>query len=157
MARPINNVKRIEPTQLERNQEALQELGESIAKHQDALQSLLTLIADLENSGVLEMLHALLNSKEKIASIVLDQVLKPSVLNTVKNGMTAMGTVSKIDPEELGLLMEAVVTGLHQGQESLKSKGKVGVFDLVKASRDPGVKRALGFMLGFLQGMGEKL
>ncbi|EPZ52762.1 DUF1641 domain-containing protein [Alicyclobacillus acidoterrestris] len=157
MAQPTTKIKRIEITEQDEKRRSLQELQESVADHQEALQSLLTLIQDLESSGVLEILHALLNSKEKVASIALEQILKPSVLNTIKNAMTAMGVVSKIDPEQLGVLMEAFIAGLHQGQKSLESNQRVSMFNLVKAFRDPGVNRALTFMLGLLQGLGQKL
>ncbi|WP_157068501.1 DUF1641 domain-containing protein [Alicyclobacillus sendaiensis] len=157
MARPITNIKRIEFTKPEQNRIALHELEDSVADHKKALQSLLVLIQDLENSGVLEILHAALNSKEKIASIALEQILKPSVLNGVKNAMTAVGLVMKMDPDQVGALVDAVVVGLQRGQENLESNKKVGVFELVKALRDPGVNRALAFVLGLLQGLGEKL
>ena len=132
-------------------------MQESVADHQEALQSLLTLIQDLDSSGVLEILHALLNSKEKVASIALKQILKPSVLNHDKKHYDRDGDRHKIDPEQLDMLMEALISGLHQGQKRLESNKRVSMFNLAKALRDPGVNRALAFMLGLLQGMGQKL
>nr|WP_230087952.1 DUF1641 domain-containing protein [Alicyclobacillus mali (ex Roth et al. 2021)] len=71
--------------------------------------------------------------------------------------MIAVGLVGKIDPDRIGALADAVVVGLQRGHESLESNKKVGVFELVKALRDPGVNRALAFVLGLLRGLGERL
>ena len=40
---------------------------------------------------------------------------------------------------------------------SVSSNRKVGMMDLMKALKDPGVNRAIGIMMAFAQEMGEKL
>ncbi|WP_206922147.1 DUF1641 domain-containing protein [Alicyclobacillus suci] len=157
MAKPTTSINRVEPSHEEQSMEVTQELQAVFAAHSDAIKSLLVLVQDLHDSGVLEMLHALLNSKEKVASIVLEQVLKPSVLNTIKNAMTALGMVSKLDAEQLGKLTDAMVTGLEHGQAKLASGERVGVFQLAKAVRNPDINRTLALMLGLAEGMGQKL
>ncbi|KPV45200.1 DUF1641 domain-containing protein [Alicyclobacillus ferrooxydans] len=157
MAQPTTNIKYIEFTSEEQDIMALKELQAAVVERQEALERLLQVIQDLHESGIFDILHGLLVSKEKIAGILLEQILKPSVLGTVKNAMTAMGTVSKIDPNQLSTLTEALVSGLEAGQERLESNKKAGMFELAKALRDPGMNRALVLMLGFLQGLGQAL
>ncbi|QSO46689.1 helical membrane plugin domain-containing protein [Alicyclobacillus mengziensis] len=157
MAQPTTNIKYIEFTSEEQDIMALKQLQAAVVERQEALERLLQVIQDLHESGIFDILHGLLVSKEKIAGILLEQILKPSVLGTVKNAMTAMGTVSKIDPNQLSTLTEALVSGLKAGQERLESNKKAGMFELAKALRDPGMNRALVLMLGFLQGLGQAL
>ena len=157
MAQPTTNIKYIEFTSEEQDIMARKQLQAAVVERQEALERLLQVIQDLHESGIFDILHGLLVSKEKIAGILLEQILKPSVLGTVKNAMTAMGTVSKIDPNQLSTLTEALVSGLKSGQERLESNKKAGMFELAKALRDPGMNRALVLMLGFLQGLGQAL
>ncbi|GMA62725.1 DUF1641 domain-containing protein [Alicyclobacillus fastidiosus] len=132
MAKPTTNVNRLEPTKEDQLKDASQAMQEAFAAHGEAINSLLVVIQDLHDSGLLDILHALLNSKEKVASIALEQILKPSVLNTIKNAMTACSMVSKIDPSHVNALGEALVVGLKRGQDNLESGKRVGVFQLAK-------------------------
>ncbi|WAH36272.1 DUF1641 domain-containing protein [Alicyclobacillus dauci] len=157
MAEPTINIKRSEPIKEQQQDKAAEEMREAFAAHGEAIRSFLVLIQDLHDSGLLEILHALLNSKEKVASIVLEQILKPSVLNTIKNAMSAVGMVSKLDPDQLNTLTEALVSGLERGKDNLESGKRVGLFDLAKALRDPSINRTLSLLLGLAQGMGQKL
>ncbi len=157
MAQPTTNIKYIEFPSQDQDQLALKQLQAAVVERQEALEHLLQVIQDLHESGIFDILHGLLASKEKIAGILLEQILKPSVLGTVKNAMTAMGTVSKIDPNQLSTLTEALVSGLKAGQERLELNQKAGMFELAKTLRDPGMNRALVLMLGFLQGLGQAL
>jgi uncharacterized protein YjgD (DUF1641 family) len=157
VALPIQNIERVEPTKESKEQEVFRQLQESVAEHAEALQSLLLLVQDLQNSEVFDILHALFNSKEKISSIALEQILKPSVLNTIKNAMTAVGFVGKIPPDQFNTLIHALVSGLERGQEKVVSNQRIGAFTLVSALRDPDVNRAITWLVGFLKGMGEQL
>lgn len=157
MASPTSIVNRAEPGDQEQKQLELQELLESLAQHKKSVQSLLTVIQDLDKSGILDILHAILNAKEQVATIVLEQILKPSVLSTVKNAMTAVGLVSQIDSDQLSRLTEALVAGLQSGQENLEANKRVGLFDLLRTLKDPGTQRTLSLALGVLHGVGEKL
>ncbi|MFB5191288.1 DUF1641 domain-containing protein [Alicyclobacillus fastidiosus] len=157
MAKPTTNVNRLEPTTEEQLADASREVQKAFAEHGDAIKSLLAVVQDLYDSGVLEMMHALLNSKEKVASIALEQILKPSVLNTIKNAMTACSMVSKIDPEQLSTLVDALVVGLRRGQDNVESGKRVGVLQLAKTLRNSDVNRTFALLLGVLEGMGQKL
>jgi uncharacterized protein YjgD (DUF1641 family) len=68
----------------------------------------------LQNSGIIDILQAFLSSKATIATIALEQVQRPSMISTINNAMTGMGMVSKIDAKQLGVLTDALVTGLQQ-------------------------------------------
>lgn len=157
MASPITKITQVKPTHEQEVEQSLTNLQDSLVEHQEALQSLLVLIQDLQNSGVLDILHSLLNAKEKVATIALEQILKPSVLATMKNAMTVIGMVSKVNPEQLQQISDALVTGLERGKERLISDRRVTMLDVATALRDPGVNRSVGFMLALLQGMGQKL
>jgi uncharacterized protein YjgD (DUF1641 family) len=157
VAKPTTDVKQSESVQGEQGQKSLQEIQQVFDTYGDAIESFLVVLQDLHHSGLLEMVHSLLNAKEKVASIALEQVLKPSVLNTIKNAMSALAMVSKLNPDQLSTLTEAVVAGLHQGQERLDGGKRVGVIDLAKAMRNPDINRTLALLLGVLQGMGQKL
>jgi uncharacterized protein YjgD (DUF1641 family) len=157
LAKPIRIVKRHELTEEERQQQSMQELSRSLTAHQEALQQSLKLVQELHESGALSMVTALLESREKVAKIALGQVVKPAMTQTINNAMEVAGAASQLDPKLTKKVMGGVVAGMERAAEALDNGEKVGVFDLLKAMRDPGVNRALTMGLRFLQGMGEKL
>lgn len=157
MAKPSTSIQRTELNQTEATEQALQQLTQEVAKHSVALQSLLELAQELESSGVLAMGTSLLKAKDEVLKVVLEQVSKPGSTNAIQNTLRVVETFSRIDAQQVHILLNALVGGLESGREQFEKKPVLGFFDLVRALRDPDVNRALTLGLGVLKGMGESL
>jgi uncharacterized protein YjgD (DUF1641 family) len=157
MAKPIRIVRKLEPSPEERQQQAMQELAQSLTDNQEALQQSLKLVRELHESGALELVTALLQSREQVAKIAVDQLVKPSVTQTINNAMALAGAVGQLNPDVTKKVVGGVVNGMERASEVLERNEKVGLFDLLKALRDPAVNKALALGLGFLRGFGEKI
>jgi uncharacterized protein YjgD (DUF1641 family) len=157
MAKPITSIKKSESTEAELQGQALAELVSVIAKNGPALQETLKIIQLLHESGVLEVIGALIQAREKVVEIGVSQLSKPTMTRGVNNVMSAVGMLGELEPEMIKKVFEGIVNGVQHSTEKVNANEKTGLFDLMKAYKDPDVNRALTIMLGFLKGMGEKL
>lgn len=157
MASPSTRIQKSEPSPADRNRESLQQLAENAALHSSALTGLLRLAGELEKSGVLAMGTALLAAKDQVLTVALEQVNRPASTNAIQNLMKVAETIGRVDGTQVENLLNAVVKGLEKGHEQLETNPEVGVFDLVRALRDPDINRALALVMGVLKGFGESL
>jgi uncharacterized protein YjgD (DUF1641 family) len=157
MAQPITAIKKNVKTEEQIQQEKLAELQKALVEKDAALTKALDFIGELDKIGALEAANAMLEAKDKIASIALSQASREPVTNMINNLMGAAGVLTKMDPEVTAKLLDSVVSGLKQGETFVESEQKIGAFDLVKSLKDPDINRAIGFGLHFLKGMGQEL
>lgn len=155
MAEPISFIKKKVLTEAEVKQQSLDQLKDSLAEHEQAIDKAIDVLSELYGSGVLEAAEALLKAKAKVAEIALHQLKRPEVTNMINNGMAAAGALAQIDPDQTSKLLGSVAKGLEEA--SKPQDKKVTVFSLMSALKDPDVNRAIGFGLRFLKGMGKEL
>ncbi|ANU13164.1 Hypothetical protein YrhD [Planococcus halocryophilus Or1] len=157
MASPITQIKKKEWTSEEIRQQKLFELETLIVEQNESLNKLLDITGDLNNAGVLDAVLAMIKAKEGIAEVVMEQATREPVTNLINNMMSAAGALTAIDPESTGQLASSVVKGLKEAEEQNQNGKKIGVFQLLKALRDPDINRTIKFGLNFLRGMGKGL
>ncbi|WP_038086175.1 DUF1641 domain-containing protein [Tumebacillus flagellatus] len=157
MAKPIRIVRKHEPTPEERQQQSMHELAQSLTENQAAVQQSLQLVRELHDSGALELVTALLQSREQVAKIAVSQLQKPAMTNTINNVMEVAGAIGQLNTDATKKVMSGVVNGMERAADVLEKDEKIGIFELVKALRDPAVNRALSLAIGFLKGFGEKI
>ncbi|KQL49768.1 hypothetical protein AN963_08655 [Brevibacillus choshinensis] len=157
MARPITKV--VEPilTEKERQDQTVEIVLQALANNPEGIQATIKLLQELHESGILGALNAAACAKEDIAKIVVGQMVRPPVTNMINNAMAAAGGLTELNPEMTKKLMGGVTKGLQRADEALRSGKKVGIFDLMKALRDPDINRAMGFGINLLKGVGEGL
>ncbi|MGG4442760.1 DUF1641 domain-containing protein [Brevibacillus fortis] len=157
MARPITKV--VEPvlTEKEKQDQTVESVIQALAKNPEGIQATIKLLQELHESGILGALNAAVEAKEDIAKIVVGQMVRPPVTNMMNNAMAAAGGLTELDPEMTKKLMSGVTKGLQRADDALRSGEKVGIFDLMKALRDPDINRAMGFGINLLKGLGEGL
>ncbi|MDR9856784.1 DUF1641 domain-containing protein [Paenibacillus sp. VCA1] len=155
MAEPISFIKKKALTEEEIKQQSLNQLKDSLAEHEQAIDKAIDVLSELYGSGVLEAAEALLKAKAKVAEIALYQLKRPEVTNMINNGMAAAGALAQIDPDQTAKLLGSVAKGLEEAGKPQDKK--VTVFSLMSALKDPDVNRAIGFGLRFLKGMGKEL
>lgn len=157
MARPITKI--VEPPRTEKEQQAekVDRVLQALADHPDGIQSTIKLLQELYDSGILGALNAAVEAKEDIAKIVVGQMVRPPVTNLLNNAMAAAGGLTELNPDMTKKLMSGITQGLQRADEALRSGKKVGIFDLMKALRDPDIHRAMSFGMSLLKGVGEGL
>ncbi|SFC94164.1 DUF1641 domain-containing protein [Bacillus sp. UNCCL81] len=157
MAQPITTIQKYVPTKEEQNQQKLEDLKLLLAENEDSLNKILNIVSELNDTGVLEAANSMIQSKEKITKIALEQMNREPVTNIINHIMGAAGALSNVDPETTTKLINSVTKGIDEGNKHLEKDDKVGIFDLVKVLKDPDVNRAVGFGINFLKGMGKGL
>lgn len=157
MASPITQIKKKEWTAEEIRQQKLYELETLIAEQNEALNKLLAITGDLDDAGVLDAVLAMVKAKEGIAEVVMGQATREPVTNLINNMLSAAGALTAIDPESTGKLASSVVNGLKEAEAQNQNGKKIGIFQMLKAIRDPDINRTIKFGLNFLKGMGKGL
>ncbi|PIC71898.1 hypothetical protein CSV77_01435 [Sporosarcina sp. P16b] len=157
MAAPITSIKRKERSELEIQQDKLDELQKKIAEQEESLQKIMEITGELHKMGALDALQAMLHSKEKITGIALDQVSREPVTNMLNNLMAGAGILTALDPATIQQLSKSVQNGLAEAEQANEEGQKTGVLQLMKSIHDPDINRALTFGMNFLKGMGRGL
>ncbi|WP_307892049.1 DUF1641 domain-containing protein [Bacillus swezeyi] len=157
MATPITAIQKENNSDEETKLEKLEELKALLAENEDAVSKTMKLLGELNGLGVLDAADSMVQAKEDIAKIALDQLSREPAKNLINTAIAAGGALTKADPEVMGKLLEGIIAGTKQGQDFLKDDKKVGILDLLKAMNDPDINRAVGFGLQFLKGMGKAL
>ncbi|MFZ3580158.1 DUF1641 domain-containing protein [Virgibacillus sp. DJP39] len=157
MAKATRQIERKESNVDEERAEDLNAILKQIADNREAIQDSLFILEELQESGVLPMLRGLLRTREKVGSIAMEQINQTSVHNMIKNGMSGIGLLSSIDPDQLNQIIQGLTKGLQKASESTDNQDQVGIWGLVKSTKDPNVRTSLNTMIHFLNGMGEGL
>lgn len=157
MAEPITKINRVRKTEEEVKSQSLESLLTQVAANEDSLHETLLLIQELHESGILEALNSMLKTKEEIAKIAVNQVMREPITNLINNGMAAGSALTALDPEVIQKLADGLKEGLSQAEDELKNDSKVKMFDLIKAINDPDINRAINFALNIMKGLGSSL
>ncbi|WP_281202331.1 DUF1641 domain-containing protein [Cytobacillus kochii] len=156
MAAPITEIHRERNEALEQEQK-LNELKSLLTENDQAVQSIMGLIGELQQAGMLDAANSMLKGKEQIAKVALGQVTKEPVTNLINTLMGATGALMQADPEQTTKLIKSAVSGMDEGKNFLHEEKKIGIMQLAKVLNDPDINRAIGFGIHFLKGMGKEL
>jgi uncharacterized protein YjgD (DUF1641 family) len=157
MAKPIQTIEKTELTEEQIKLQSLENLLSGVAQNKDSLLETLNLLQELHDSGIMDALGSLLKAKESAAKIAVGQLTRKPVTNMINNAMAAGGILTELDPETTSKLAKSLTAGLQKAEQGLKNDTKIGLFDLMKAIKDPDINRALGFGFNLLKGIGEGL
>jgi len=157
MAKPITKVEAPVFNEKEKQNQALEKVLQDLSRNTDGIKETIKLLQELHESGILGAINNLVEAKEDVAKIAVEQMLRPPVTNALNNAMAAAGVLTELDPEITKKLVGGLSTGLQRAEEGLRANKKVNVFDLVKLIRDPDVNRVVRFSIDLLKGLGEGL
>ncbi|WP_223067973.1 DUF1641 domain-containing protein [Paenibacillus caui] len=157
MAKPITHISNPEPTEQEQQDQALEHVIHDLAQNAEGIREAIKLLQQLQESGILGALNAVVEAKDKVAKIAVGQLVRPPVTNAINNAMAAAGALTELDPEMTKKLLGGVANGLQKAEQGLQNDERTGMFQLLKALRDPDINRAIGFGLNLLKGIGEGL
>lgn len=155
MATPITTIRKRVLTEEEQQQQTIDELKKELAESNAALARSMSILRELNDSGILEAAESMLKAKAHIAEIALGQVSRKEITNLINNGMAAAGALTTVDPAQTTQLMNSVTKGLEEAGK--EDNTKIGVFSLMKALKDPDINRAIRFGMRFMKGLGQGL
>jgi uncharacterized protein YjgD (DUF1641 family) len=151
MAKATTTIVQDTLTSADETQLSLQQVENALAAHGDGIVALLDFVDALHQSGLLEMATALLQRGENVLEIIVHQAKKPEAVGAIKNLFALCSVFSQVDLSKfLGMVTEA-----SKAAQSDQAPPVRGVWDLVRALRDPDVQRGLSIGLGVLKGLGQ--
>ncbi|MGG0284244.1 DUF1641 domain-containing protein [Peribacillus butanolivorans] len=155
MAKAIKQIKREFPSKEELQSQTVTEILTSLADNSEAIITLIKIVNQLHEIGVLKALNGLLENRIDVGEIAIQQINQPSMHNTIKNGMNAFKFIGSIPPDQLQTFMEGVSGGLEKSSSSINENEKSSLWKLGNSIRTPEVRQSLSTMIHFLEGMGE--
>ncbi|WP_396631558.1 DUF1641 domain-containing protein, partial [Lysinibacillus sp. D3C2_S12] len=91
MAVPITNIRKQQLTEQQLKEQKLDNLKQLLSDHEEAVNQLFTIMAELNDLGALEAATKLLEAKEEVAHIALGQLTRKTVTNIINNLMGVAG------------------------------------------------------------------
>lgn len=154
MAKAITNIERYSPSPEEVKEQAIQQVLDAVSENHQALITLLDIVKELQEIGVLDILQGALKNRHDIGVIAVSQLNKPGMHHIMKNGMNALQFMGGLQPDKLQNILNAVDHGIDKMTETQNDK-PMGLLGMSRAMMEPNVTLALGSMINFLRGMGE--
>ena len=99
MASPINTIRKQQLTEKQIMEQNLDNLKLLLSENQDTINQLFSILNELNNIGALEAASKLLEAKEEVAEIALNQLNREPTTNMINNIMSTASVLSAIDPE----------------------------------------------------------
>ncbi|WP_180955329.1 DUF1641 domain-containing protein [Peribacillus deserti] len=155
MAKAIRQINKQVPNPIEEQAQAVGEILTALADNKKGILSALAIIKNLEEIGILDALHAILENRTDVGVIAMQQINQPGMHNTIKNAIYLFNFMGTLKPDQLQSMLGGVTQGLNRMGESIKNQEQHGLWKLGKSMRDPEIKTAMTSMVEFLHGMGE--
>ena len=156
MAKQIRQIDKHIPSELEERTEAIKKLVNMTADNHEAFMTIVEVVEELHESGILDMAKGLLRTREKVGVIAVEQLNQPSMHRVIQNGTNAFKFFGSIDPQQLQNMLNGVTRGLQKSADDMTKEEKLGLWGMAKKMRDPDVNASMTTLMGFLQGMGQE-
>lgn len=157
MAVPITKIKKLQFTEEQLKEQKLANLQQLLSDNEETVNQVFSIMAELNDIGALEAAMKLLEAKEEVAHIALEQLTRKPVTNMINNLMGVAGALTELNPETTAKLVEGLNAGVDEANKALEADEKISAFKLVKMLNDPDVNRAVQFGVHFLKGLGKGL
>lgn len=157
MASPINTIRKQQLTEEQIMEQNLENLKLLLSENKDTINQLFIILKELNNIGALEAASKLLEAKEEVAEIALNQLNREPTTNMINNIMNTASLLTVIDPETTTKLVNSLTNGLDEAKNAVNNDEKIGIYTLLKLLDDPDINRGLKFGFHFLKGFGKSL
>ena len=122
----------------------------------DTMRELLRLVRAAQDSGILPFITGLLEQKNSVLSILMEEFNQAGVKKAINNGEQLAALLGTIPQSAFQAAVSALGQGLDKmGQASGHSSGGMNIFQLLGAFRNPDVAQGLRALLSFLEGFGQ--
>ncbi|MGG1575589.1 DUF1641 domain-containing protein [Fictibacillus sp. NRS-1165] len=155
MAKAIKQIKKKNHNQEEEQAGAVASIVKEIANNSDAILTMIGIVKNLHEMGALDTISALIEKRNDVGVIAIQQINKPEMHKTIKNGINTFNFLGTIDPEQLRTMLFGITKGLERASESVGKKENQSLWQMGKAMRNPDTRATISMMMDFMQGMGE--
>lgn len=135
---------------------AKEQIEQALVDNVDGVIDALALLQALEERGAVPIVRALLEQGDEVLKVLLALLGRDEVSGGLKNVIGVAQFFTAIPPESMARLFEAAEGGITEAT-NVSVNAKIGIYDALKALRDPDISRALSVALAFLKGMGKAL
>jgi uncharacterized protein YjgD (DUF1641 family) len=155
MAKAIKQINKSVPNDVDEQAQAIGDIVKALSENRDALLTALGIVKNLQDMGVLTALHALIEQRNEVGAIAVQQMNQPAMHNVMKNGINVFKFLGSVKPEQLQAIFQGLSQGFERSSEMTQKGGTPSLWKLGTSIRDPDVKASLSTMIEFLHGMGE--
>jgi uncharacterized protein YjgD (DUF1641 family) len=152
MAKSIELIKEEETEQKQDNIVGL--MGDLMSMDKE-LKSMMELVKKISQSGVIEVLKALIEKYGDVTSVVFNELAEPENSNFIRNLLTLYTLLSRINPELLRKFMENLADSI-QNADTNKTKPPLGLFSLGRELRDEDISAGIRVLLSAAKGFTKK-
>ncbi|OLZ08122.1 DUF1641 domain-containing protein [Sulfobacillus thermosulfidooxidans] len=155
MAQPITNIVRKHPSL----DEQWDELKAQLINDKETAEALLRFARAAQDAGVLPFLTGLLEQKNSVLHILMEELNQDSVKKAINNGEQIAALLGNIPQNAFHNAIEALGQGLtHMGSlPATDTHEGMSIFQLLGSLKNPDIARGLRALLGFLEGFGQAL
>jgi uncharacterized protein YjgD (DUF1641 family) len=145
MANPI----RLELPTRDPREELHSRLQSAPLEHAQAVLAGYEVLQGLHDSGLLELLHGLLGSGNKVLGIAVDEVRRPESVQAARNLLVLGKILTELDPALLNGFAKALPQAMQQIKE--QRKDAPGFLELLSLARNKDMRRGLVMMSSLLE------
>jgi uncharacterized protein YjgD (DUF1641 family) len=150
MAKPIP----FKPVIVDFKADLVRHLKEAPEDHAAALLAAYNVLQAAHDEGLLDILHGMIASRDKIISTLARFAAEPGGITGVRNLLTAAKILTELDPE----LLEHVSGAVTRATADYKLEQKPpSLFQLAKRANSEDSRRGLSFMTLILSSLGRSL
>ncbi|WP_309091410.1 DUF1641 domain-containing protein [Domibacillus sp.] len=152
MARAITSIRRLEISEEEQRRRDLEELGTLLIEHKEVIKDFLHMLNKIQDRSGLDVVTGLFDKGDEVLDVLVKATDKPEVAKMIKNSLLLLGSLGKINIEDMNPFIEKINGGLHHAVRSENKETGYGF--MLRTLAAPETKEALVFLLSFLKGMG---
>lgn len=119
------------------------------------LKSMMELVKKVSQSGIIEVLKALMETYGDVASVVFNEMAEPENSNFIRNLLTIYTLLSRINPDMLRKFMENLADSI-QNADTNRTKPPLGLFSLGRELKDEDVSAGIRVLLSAAKGFTKK-
>lgn len=155
MAKPTTVIARPETTPESERATALETLLEGASDQSGALLEALALLRALHERGVLEALVAFFQKGDDVLGVAMETLAEqPTYTLGAKNAMTLAQSLGELDEPTVATTQRMVSGGLSAFANAQRPAKPLGVFDVLRALKDPDVSAGMAAVIALLKGFG---
>jgi uncharacterized protein YjgD (DUF1641 family) len=150
MAKPIA----FKPVTVDFKADLLRRLEKAPEEHSAALLAAYNVLQAAHDEGLLDILHGMIESKDKIISTLARFAAEPGGITGIRNLLTAAKILTELDPEVLDHVSKAMARATEEHKLEQKPPS---LFQLAKRANTEDSRRGLSFMTLILSSLGKSL
>lgn len=154
MSEPISKIKRMEIPEEQNRENNLTETLDLISEHKAAIEKGIELLGTLEESGLLDTIHAFIKHKDTAVEATMEHLNVPKYSDTMENLMRLTLLAGSLNMDDIEHFAKRINEGASDARIA-QNMEKTTYTDLFKALKDPEINRSITMILEFLKGMGK--